>query len=240
MTWSSSPGELVLCFNRDEQHSRAESLPPRVWPEKFLAPVDAAAGGTWLAVRSDGLVLALLNHYPSGFRRRSQAWSRGALVTTLAGMEVRPTAAVMRDAGLARMNPFRLVVLGLDEVPEMFTWDGRRLVRRALDSGLAFVTSSSWNTRAVTAARQALFRKWRLTHPTPNPAKMRGFHGDAAHSRGSPWAVCMSREDARSVSLNTVRVTPRRAVMTQQFREREADSFSGAVHRATLTLSPSR
>jgi hypothetical protein len=138
------------------------------------------------------------------------------------------------------MNPFRLVVLGLDEVPKMFTWDGRRLVRRALDSGLAFVTSSSWNTRAVTAARQALFRKWRLTHPTPNPAKMRGFHGDAAHSRGSPWAVCMSREDARSVSLNTVRVTPRRAVMTQQFRERDADSFSGAVHRATLTLSPSR
>lgn len=240
MTWSSSPGELVLCFNRDEQHSRVESLPPRVWPEKFLAPVDAAAGGTWLAVRRDGLVLALLNHYPSGFQRRRQARSRGALVTTLAGMKVRPSAEVMRDAGLARMNPFRLVVLGLEEAAEILTWDGRRLLRRSLDVKEGFVTSSSWNTRAVTAARQALFRKWRLTYPTPNPGKMRDFHGDAAHSRGSPWAVCMSRDDARSVSLNTVRVTPRRAVMTQQFRERDAASFSGAVHRATLTFSSSK
>jgi len=237
MTWSRSSEELALCFNRDEQHSRADALPPQVWKEGFLAPVDATAGGTWLAVRRDGRVLALLNHYPQGFKRRGQAVSRGNFVAALAASSVEPSAALMEDCGLRRTNPFRLVVLGLRQPTLVLTWNGRRLARRRLDGDVGFVTSSSWNTRSVTAGRRALFRKWWRHHLAPGLDAMRDFHSDPTHPRGSAWAVCMSRDDARSVSLNTVRLTLCAAEMTQQLRARDADSFSGARHRARLSLS---
>lgn len=237
MTWSRSPGELVLCFNRDEQHSRDAALPPRVWEEGFLAPVDATAGGTWLAVRRDGLVLALLNHYPAGFKRRDQAASRGALVAALAAAAQVPSPTVMEACGLSRTNPFRLVVLGLRQSAQIYTWNGTKLGRRRLEDSTGFVTSSSWNTRSVTAGRRALFQKWWREHPAPDLSAMREFHSDPIHPRGSAWAVCMSRADARSVSLNTVCVTPRQAEMTQQLREQDAHSFSGARHRARISIS---
>lgn len=236
MTWARRAGELAVCFNRDEQHSRAESMPPRVWPGGFLAPLDADAGGTWLAVKTDGTVLALLNHYPLDFTKCTPAPSRGALVAALAAHRGRPTPALLLRLGAERMNPFRLVALSLTRTV-VFTWNGRRLSRDGMLGDTGFITSSSWETQAVIAVRHEMFRHWIQDNESLTLEAMIQFHSIAHHAKGSAWAMCMSRDDARSVSLNTIHIAKGRAVMTHQPRTQGADGFDADIHTAHLQLA---
>lgn len=237
--WSfKSHGELALCFNRDEKHTRAAGLPPQVWPEGFLAPVDATAGGTWLAVRRGGMVLALLNHYPVGFTPVLNGESRGALIPALAAQLKAPELPDLRTLVSERMNPFRLLCLAPNDlVPTVFTWDGSSLTRqRPAPRAVGLLTSSSWNTAPVVAARHTMFRAWKKKYPYPLLEDLREFHRQAQHPRGSAWAVCMSREDARTVSMNTIQIANGQAVMTHQLRTRSADSFNADIHTMQMQL----
>ena len=70
VSWSRARGGLIVVMNRDERRDRAAACRPRRWPGDgesggFTAPVDGDAGGTWIAVRETGVVLALLNHQPA-------------------------------------------------------------------------------------------------------------------------------------------------------------------------------
>lgn len=178
-----------------------------------MAPVDGDAGGTWIAVRDSGVVLALLNHYPrdssgvSGVVGAGPRISRGLLVATLAAEAGVPDAARLRAAGLASYAPFRLFVTGPRVRPRAFTWNGATLSARRLDPDLGFLTSSSWNARAVVSARHARFRGFARAHPSPTRPDLLGFHQQTENPRGTPWAICMSRDDARTVSLTVVEVT---------------------------------
>lgn len=239
MTWTRRGGELTLCFNRDEQHSRLESFPPHVWLEGFVAPLDMDAGGTWLAVKPDGTVLALLNHYPPSFTKCTPALSRGTLIAALAARPERPTPALLRSFGAESMNPFRLVALSLKRAV-IFTWNGKRLSRNEMQGDTEFITSSSWHPQAVTDVRHEMFRRWLQDNPSPELEAMIQFHSMMGHPRGGAFAVCMNREDARSVSMNTVHLTRERAEMTQQFRAVGEKGFSATVHRAHLDLLPAQ
>lgn len=234
MTWSRGAEELILCFNRDEQHTRSQSIPPAVWGEGFIAPRDVDAGGSWMAAKPDGTVLALLNHYPPGQPRTAHAKSRGRLVTMLAALDPWPTPALLRQFGVAQMNPFRLVALSRSKAV-LFTWNGRQISRETLRGDCGFITSSSWNSAAVRAVRHILYRQWRETAPSGDLAAMVEFHSVATHPKGQAWAICMSREDARSVSLNMIRVTDAQVEMTQQDRPRGSEGFSPDTHRATIS-----
>src|SRR5215204_3069345 len=164
LSWIRRRGTLIVVMNRDERRTRAAAHPPRRWPgtgSGFTAPVDGDAGGTWIAVKDSGVVLALLNHQlASGARALppSRRVSRGLLVTALAVGDAVPDARRLRAAGLAAYAPFRLFVIGPTLPPRVFTWDGARLSARRLDPRLGFLTSSSWNARAVIPARHARFR----------------------------------------------------------------------------------
>jgi hypothetical protein len=195
-------------MNRDERHDRAGARPPRRWPAGFVAPVDGGAGGTWIAARPDGVVLALLNHHvdaaPGAGRPRV---SRGRLVATLAAHREVPGAAALRACGLASFAPFRLLIVGRRGTPRVFTWNGRRLTSRALPAGAGFLTSSSWNSRRVIAARQARFRRFLRSRPSPTGTDLEALHTETTDPRGTAWAICMARDDARTVSRTTVVVT---------------------------------
>lgn len=238
VSWSyAGDGALALCFNRDEQHTRAESLPPQVWPGGFLAPVDTAAGGTWLAVRPDGTVLALLNHYPADVPPLSGGVSRGAVIPSLAVPSATPRLKEIRVILKLRPNPFQLLVLPPDATArKLFTWDGHRLTSKRIHTPLGVLTSSSWNTAKVVASRQAAFRLWKNEHPAPRLADLQHFHQQAQHLRGTAWAVCMNRQDARSVSFNTIFLGHGTAVMTHQFRAPGTSGFSGAIHSVEIPL----
>ena len=239
VSWVRRRDSLLVVMNRDERRDRAPARPPRRWRgngEAFTAPVDGDAGGTWIAAKDSGVVLALLNHYaPVGSRVVQAAEhsgvveldgaadlgvvgaapriSRGLLVTTLAADTLPPDVARLRSAGLSSFAPFRLFVAGLRVAPRVFTWDGAGLSARRLDPRLGFLTSSSWNARAVIPARHARFRAFARAHPRPARADLVAFHAAASDPRGTPWAVCMSRDDARTVSLTVVEVTTSGATM---------------------------
>ena len=87
-SWLDRPEGFELFFNRDERRTRARSLPPRVVtaPDgtRYLAPIDAESGGTWIAVNEHGLAVCLLNRYPEVLAPATPR-SRGHLVTHLAG-----------------------------------------------------------------------------------------------------------------------------------------------------------
>jgi Transport and Golgi organisation 2 len=216
LSWSRRRGALVVVMNRDERRDRAPARPPRRWRGEdggFLAPVDGDAGGTWIAVKDSGVVLALLNHHSrgdsgavavAGARPRI---SRGLLVTTLTAEAGIPDAARLRAAGLAAYAPFRLFVTGPRVPPRAFTWNGATLSAHRLDPNLGFLTSSSWNARAVVPARHARFRAFARAHRRPTRDDLLGFHAQAGDPRGTPWAICMSRDDARTVSVTAVEVT---------------------------------
>jgi hypothetical protein len=245
VSWSRWRGSLVVVMNRDERRDRAPARPPRRWPGHgagggFRAPVDGDAGGTWIAVRDSGVVLALLNHqrptptgragrgidHDSGRRKGRDAGvvavspptSRGRLVTALAAAPGIPDAARLRAAGLASFAPFRLFVAGPSAPPRVFTWNGVSLTSRRLDPRRGFLTSSSWNPRAVIAARQARFRRFARDHRQPTRADLVAFHARADDPRGTPWAICMARADARTVSTTVVEAG--RAGVSMRYRAR--------------------
>jgi hypothetical protein len=244
VSWSRGGGRLIIVMNRDERRDRAPARRPRRWSGAggagrggFTAPVDGEAGGTWIAARDSGVVLALLNHQPvsrsrhgarAGMRRPGSSRSgpplpparvsRGLLVTTLAAERRNPDAARLRSAGLASFAPFRLFVAGPSTPPRVFTWDGATLTSRRLHPRRGFLTSSSWNPRAVIAARQAAFRAFARRHRQPTRADLLAFHASADDPRGTPWAICMSREDACTVSTTVVDVDPSGVSMRYRVR----------------------
>lgn len=237
VSWSRhSSGEFALCFNRDEQHTRAEGLPPRIWPGGFLAPVDASAGGTWLAVRPDGGVLALLNLYHERIQRIPGGGSRGAIIPALAVAEKMPTRAALKRLIAGPMKAFRLLALNPDATGTLFTWNGSALSSLRMNKNAGMLTSSSWNTAAVISQRHATFRAWLRDHPQPCGEELRGFH-QSHHPRGGAWSICMTREDARSVSLNTVRICGGKSEMTHQLRAHGELGFAKADNALGMQLA---
>lgn len=216
LSWSRRAGSFTLVMNRDERRDRAAARPPRRWRGAdggFTAPLDAEAGGTWIAVSDSGVVLALLNH-TGVVRHEVTRISRGRLVTTLAAEAGVPDAARLRAAGLRSYAPFRLFVTGPRVAPRVFTWNGATLSARRLDPRAGFLTSSSWNPRAVIPARQARFRAFRRAHPALTRGELLAFHRQRDDARGTPWAVSMSREDACTVSETVVERRGGRVSMT--------------------------
>lgn len=220
LSWVRGDGAMTLVMNRDERRDRPPAMPPRRWPGVdggFVAPVDGEAGGTWIAARRTGVVLALLNHQlgrgalpvPASSRA-----SRGVLVARLAAGGAVPDTARLRAAGLASYAPFRLFVTGPRLAPRVWTWNGVTVSARRLDPRAGFLTSSSWNGRAVIPARQARFRAFRRAHPALRRADLLAFHRQRDHPRGTPWAICMSREDACTVSETVVQHRAGRLSMT--------------------------
>ena len=107
----------VVAANRDEFHARPAAA-AAWWPDHpgILAGRDLEAGGTWLGITRGGRFAALTNFRDSR-QRRSDAPSRGALVTALleSGDSVAQSLAHLREVG-GDYNGFNVIFS-----------DGRRL-----------------------------------------------------------------------------------------------------------------
>ncbi len=100
----------VLAANRDEFHARPAAA-AQWWVDKpqILAGRDLSAGGTWLGMTRTGRLAALTN-YRDQTRPRTDAPSRGGLVTTIleSGYSVADGLAYLREVGSA-YNGFNLI-----------------------------------------------------------------------------------------------------------------------------------
>jgi uncharacterized protein with NRDE domain len=78
---------LVIAANRDE-HVDRPSAPPHLWAGSptIVAGRDLRAGGTWLGINAQGLVVGLTNHW-TGKAADPNRSSRGELVRSLLRMD---------------------------------------------------------------------------------------------------------------------------------------------------------
>lgn len=217
-SWLSAGEEFCFLFNRDERLSRARGLPPRFDRRAgvaWLAPVDGAAGGTWIAVNQHGLLLALLNRTDEGALPRSGARSRGSIIPTL----VASPDAKSSDKGLVALDlrdcaPFRLLVRDPETgAIRAHSWNGNLLSAEELDPAAGLVCSSSLGDTRVTLARTPI---WKRLLAAGSPLTLEALRAFQRSHEPAPSAdsVCMHRDDAETVSHVEIQISRNRATMT--------------------------
>lgn len=207
--------DLHLWFNRDEQRSRPVALPPQEHPAgdsfPWLAPLDPAGGGTWLAVNAAGLCLGLLNAYSPAFADPGPGGpSRGLIIPGLIGAPTPAAAALLLEArGLGGFRPFHLFAVDRSGRGWLATWDGMNLLRQPLPGLPWFFTTSSFRTEEVEKSRHDAFLQARARSLAghPSPTAIEAWHR-ATGFPGSAETICMVRPDAHTVSISWIQMGP--------------------------------
>jgi uncharacterized protein with NRDE domain len=138
--WHGSP--LVIAANRDERLDRAASGPTRWVGERFFAPRDDQAGGSWLGLHDSGLFVGVTNR--AGTPRNPALVSRGRLVVEALrlGGAAKVHHALSTTLDARRYNPFHLLYADRDAA--FVTWfDGDAVHQEELARGLTVVTERS-------------------------------------------------------------------------------------------------
>lgn len=215
VTWLlTADGYEVFC-NRDERRTRAAAWPPRVRERqgvRFIAPIDGDGGGTWIGVNQFGLTLSLLNRYEANTSALpAEPLSRGWLVLELlASRNVTEVQQRLSAQHLPSFAPFTLLTLAPPGCASLFAWDGLTLHAETDAAARLPLTSSSFATRAVVAARQAQFAQ--VGAPLSRAA-LAAFHRSHEPEPGA-FSVCMHRDNAQTVSYSHLCVTAQSATFT--------------------------
>jgi len=212
LSWIQDNAGYELFFNRDEKLTRKKAKPPQLAEReavRFLAPTDGDFGGTWIATNEFGISICLLNGANltgSCGADRQTARSRGLLLPELiASPSVASVCERVRDTDFTVFAPFTLAVLGPGEPVALAEWDGLTKAVRFQHERCFMLASSSFDTQAVRASREAEFR--RIASGGPLDAKLlAAFHGSHSPSR-SAYSTCMHRADAETVSFSRIRVS---------------------------------
>jgi len=215
VSWLHNANGYELFCNRDELKARPAAWPPRLRElhgVKFIAPIDAQHGGSWLAVNQFGTTFSLLNRYDASLPPSAPV-SRGLLLYDLLGC-VTPSQVEARMACLAltSFQPFTLVVVPLHAPARLCQWNGNRLFVEDAPSGP--LTSSSFDTINVIEQRQAHFAALQKNAGQKTAGAISADLLDRFHRSHEPLApeaaVCMHRAEAQTVSFSHLVVTPQR------------------------------
>lgn len=213
------PGHIILAGNRDEQRARGPALPPQhthVNGVLALMPIDTDAGGSWVGVNVHGLCVTLLNLYQEdmSFEPQAPAISRGQLVHYLLGAQDPAHARELLDKydqELCSIRPFTLLIAQARPHLEAFIarWDGQSLTRRAVRTDTLLI-SSGVDLEGAIAARQEALRELRWSEDDEDIIS--AFAQTGPEQNG--YSVCMSRDDASTVSHTLIRIDLTHAYMT--------------------------
>ena len=189
-------------MNRDEQHVRARSSAPVVFGNAVY-PFEPGTNGTWLAVNSSGLTLALLNKNEDG-PLPVKLRSRGELIPALISAE--SLADVHRrllEIGFKGMWPFRLVAISPEE-RELCEWSrGAELTRNHYDWQARHWFSSGMSDIEANRVRSSVVG---IAWQQPDAGSitwLRALHRSHEPRRGA-FSICVHREDASTVSYSEV------------------------------------
>jgi hypothetical protein len=199
---------LRIVCNRDERRTRPPAGAPR-WRSfaggRAIWPMDMEAGGTWIAATERGLALCLLNLNDRVSTARGSR-SRGLIIPELLPLDgVERIPDVLRGMALSRYAPFRLLAMSADEAGRTIEaiWNGKSL-RHARHAGPPLCFASSGLGDALVAPRLDLFESAVAEQGATAELQDR-FHRHAWASRPE-LSVMMSRSDARTVSITTLRI----------------------------------
>lgn len=210
MSWFLREDGYELFFNRDEQRSRSCAHLPELTLDdnktiSYIAPTDADAGGTWIAVNEQGVTVCLLNHYQFEQPVTYQKWlSRGEIVRQFANtLTLVQAEALFQQVVLSDYRAFRLFILMPDGTNRLFVWDGHQ--QRIEREVTAPKSSSSVDAREVKSLRKQYFSDLQLQKSTDRQQFL-DYH-TSHYPDKSKKSVCMHRDDANSVSLSHIVVT---------------------------------
>lgn len=204
ISWLVKNGELSILFNRDESIKRPQAEVPRLYEgdgHLFLAPRDPLGGGTWLALRADGIAIALLNHYSAEPPKLSRM-SRGKLVWQLAATADFATRRATLLGSLDGISPFHLLSLRQGAI-HIDTWDGRALVSQEAPWPLGMFTTSSSEAARVCSRRARVFEEIKKKCITPTAMALMRFHQSVNHCDPDS-SVLMDRGERRTLSQSLV------------------------------------
>lgn len=212
LTWIRRESGFELFFNRDEKRTRGRALSPRVHERsgrRWLAPVDADGGGTWIGVNEFGVAAALLNGDRSSDQAERNWTSRGLLVDSLLdALSCREIEVRLRKRDLSRFRSFTLVMLDPVSPALLATWDGSELALDHREEGHPPLCSSSLDSTRATRVRRELFAEMVAEHGSIDADLLERFHTSHRPERG-PWSPCMHRDEAQTHSFTRVRVGAR-------------------------------
>ena len=134
---------FLLGSNRDEHRDRKPAILPKVMETAagmVVMPLDGKAGGTWIALRDDGISAVLLNGaFLNHERAASYRHSRGLIIPQI--MQNSNPAMAFQKFNLQNLEPFTLIMAGF-ELKE-WRWDGESLHGRDLPADQSFCWSSA-------------------------------------------------------------------------------------------------
>jgi len=217
LTWLYHPDSngYSLLFNRDERKTRKRAIPPELKVSdngvRYLAPIDADAGGTWLAVNQFGLTVCLLNYYAAEEPKVDSIHSRGEVVMKLADCaSITELEQKLNAMSLQFYKGFEIVALQGD----VWHWRWNTHTLKKLDA-VQPITSSSYDTVAVHQKRKDYFSS---LENTDSLETLRHFHSCHLDEENHKLAilpdddtlavnsVCMHREQSQTVSQCLVNV----------------------------------
>ena len=206
----------MVC-NRDELRTRPSALPPRLvesGTRRSAMPIDAEAGGTWVAVNDAGVAATLLNLNLPDAKPVDRAESRGQIIPPL--MACGSAAEAAEAAGNllpTQYKPFRLVLADPSMV-YLIRSDGHALSVKQIGSpgsGPMLFTSSGLGDHLVEGPRRELFEQLFAGPPETWLRVQSNFHRHRWQDQ-LPLSVLMSRDDAATVSISSVDIDERIAL----------------------------
>ena len=211
VSWVHQPGGYQLLSNRDEKLTRGIALAPALLEQggvRFIAPIDADSGGTWLAANEFGISLCLLNgDAGTASSGASSRRSRGLLLRELAGAPSgNECFSGLKRLDLGPFAPFVLLILEPGRSAILAEWNGKDLTMDLAGDSHMPLTSSSYDAPGVRRFRLNEFAR----HVDParpiEPETLHGFHSSHGSSPDA-YSPCMHRADAETVSFSWVIVT---------------------------------
>jgi len=153
-------GSFLLTSNRDEKVVRS-TLAPAIYPvgkQNVAYPKDSIAGGTWIAMGKNGIVVCLLN---GGFQlhesKESYRKSRGLIVLDV--FRFSSISDFIRNSDLDGIEPFTLILFNAKshELVEL-VWDEHEKHTKKLDATKNyFWSSATLYSPSIAAERKTMF-----------------------------------------------------------------------------------
>ena len=209
VSWLIDEDSYQIYFNRDEQKTRTEALPPKeinINGINVLMPIDPVGGGSWISTNELGMSLCLLNNYQAS-NPNPVILSRGLLLRELAKeASIDDVCNAFLQLELPQFAPFSLLAFDRSICEPgkhvmALEWNGHESTIHPTDSPLF---SSGVDLHNVVNYREAAYQD--LVGGTPNQASLLAFHRHH-HNEHSHMSVCMHREDAQTVSFTQIVVS---------------------------------
>ena len=226
----------ALAMNRDEKLSRVAGLPPskKNINGRIVVSPSEPGGGTWIALNNSGVTFALINWYAIRAQVNGEPVSRGEMVNAVSTQNS-PAAAesILKALPLARTNAFRLIgVFPAIKKVVQWQWNLQKLVAKRHRWQTQQWISSGFDEPAAQRIRSETFHRALKQKSAGSLNWLRRLHRSHAPEAG-PFATCMHRADAATVSYSEIVVASHLATMRHIIG---APCQGSAVHARSVKL----